>query len=265
MPVGRGPHLSTHDGPGCPLLPRAPPTEQLRRLRAFSHRCQTALGTRRRRAFDAQDLGAAASSPRSCVPRRSSRHSPNRGLAASGTPDVDAAAQQRRCAPSSRANPTCGQAAVGPRDATPRSRNGQSHSGAVTPVTAPVSRDRGSRIIPVILLEICNELTGSDARGTYEPPNPRFGRRLCMLAGGAELELGCQEEGRGRRRHPRPTILQLSCLRQGLLEATATGLLKPERSLGDRRGDRIKGETGGPHTCSSLTHQGPEPLLHQSR
>ena len=29
-----------------------------------------------------------------------------------------------------------------------------------------------------------------------------------MLAGVAELELGCQEEGRGRRRHPRPTILQ---------------------------------------------------------
>ena len=28
-----------------------------------------------------------------------------------------------------------------------------------------------------------------------------------MLAGGAELELGCQEEGRGRSRHPRPTIL----------------------------------------------------------
>ena len=53
-----------------------------------------------------------------------------------------------------------------------------------------------------------------------------------MLAGGADLELGCQEEGRGRRRHPSPTILHLSCPRQDLREATATGLLKPERSFG---------------------------------
>ena len=74
-----------------------------------------------------------------------------------------------------------------------------------------------------------------------------------ILARAAELELGCQEEGRGRRRHPRPTILQHSCLRQDLLEATVTGLLKPERSPGYQRGYRIKGATGGPHTCSSLT------------
>ncbi len=34
---------------------------------------------------------------------------------------------------------------------------------------------------------------------------------------------------------------------------------------GDRRGDRIKGATGGPHTCYSLSLQGPEPLLRLSR
>ena len=86
-----------------------------------------------------------------------------------------------------------------------------------------------------------------------------------MLAGGADLELGCQEEGRGRRRHPSPTILHLSCPCQDLREATATGLLKLERSPGGRRGDRVKGATGGPRTCSSLTHQGQEPHLRQSR
>ncbi len=64
---------------------------------------------------------------------------------------------------------------------------------------------------------------------------------------------------------PDPTILHLSCLRQNLREATVTGLLKLERSPGGRRGDRIKGATGGPHTCSSLTHQGQEPYLRQSR
>ena len=94
-PAGRRPHLSTHGGPGCPLLPRAPPTEQRRRLRAFSQRGQTALGTRRRRAFDAQDLGAAASLPRSCVHRRSSRHSP---VAASRPLDPLTSTRRRRCA-----------------------------------------------------------------------------------------------------------------------------------------------------------------------
>ena len=39
-------------------------------------------------------------------------------------------------------------------------------------MTAPGSRDRGPRFSPVILREICNEHTGSDARGTYAPPNP---------------------------------------------------------------------------------------------
>ena len=53
-----------------------------------------------------------------------------------------------------------------------------------------------------------------------------------MLAGGAELALGCQEEGRGRSRHPRPTIRQRSCPRQDLREVTVTGSLKPERFPG---------------------------------
>ena len=86
-----------------------------------------------------------------------------------------------------------------------------------------------------------------------------------MLAGGAELELGCQEEGRGADATPDLQSSKFSCLRQNRPEATVTGLLKPERSPGGRRGDRIKGATGGPHACSSHTYQGPEPLLLQSR
>ena len=58
---------------------------------------------------------------------------------------------------------------------------------------------------------------------------------------------------------------KLSCSRQERPEATATGLLKPERIPGSRRGDRTKRATGGPHACSSHTYQGPEPLLLQSR
>ena len=50
-----------------------------------------------------------------------------------------------------------------------------------------------------------------------------------MLAGGAELELGCQEEGRGRSCQPRPPILPLSCPRQDRSKASATGSQKPER------------------------------------
>ncbi len=54
-----------------------------------------------------------------------------------------------------------------------------------------------------------------------------------MLAGGAELELECQEEGRGRRRHPQTyNPPKFSCLRQDLPEATVTGSQKPERSPG---------------------------------
>ena len=75
-----------------------------------------------------------------------------------------------------------------------------------------------------------------------------------MLAGGADLELGCQEEGRGADATPDLQSSKLSCPRQDHPEATVTGLLKPERSsIGCRRGDRIKGATGGPHTCSSPT------------
>ena len=82
-----------------------------------------------------------------------------------------------------------------------------------------------------------------------------------MLAGGADLELGCQEEGRGADATPDPQSSKLSCPRQDRPEATATGLLKPKWSPGRRRGDRIKGATGGPHACSLQTYQGLEPLL----
>ena len=51
-----------------------------------------------------------------------------------------------------------------------------------------------------------------------------------MLAGGAELELGCQEEGRGADATPDLQSSKLSCPRQDRPEATVTGLLKPERS-----------------------------------
>ena len=136
---------------------------------------------------------------------------------------------------------------------------------SVPSVTAPGSRERGPRFSPVILRVICNEHTGSDARGTYAPPNPSFGRRLRMLAGGADLELGCQEEGRGADATPDLQSSKLSCPRQDRPEATVTGLLKPERSPGRWRGDRIKGATGGPHACSPPTYQGLEPLLRQSR
>ena len=51
-----------------------------------------------------------------------------------------------------------------------------------------------------------------------------------MLAGGADLELGCQEEGRGADATPDLQFSKLSCPRQDCPEATVTGLLKPERS-----------------------------------
>ena len=50
-----------------------------------------------------------------------------------------------------------------------------------------------------------------------------------MLAGGADLELGCQEEGRGADATPDPQSSKLSCPRQDRPEATVTGLLKPKR------------------------------------
>ena len=51
-----------------------------------------------------------------------------------------------------------------------------------------------------------------------------------MLAGGADLELGCQEEGRGADATPDPQSSKLSFPCQDRPEATVTGLLKPERS-----------------------------------
>ena len=50
-----------------------------------------------------------------------------------------------------------------------------------------------------------------------------------MLAGGADLELGCQEEGRGADATPDLQSSKLSCPRQDRPEATVTGLLKPKR------------------------------------
>ena len=86
-----------------------------------------------------------------------------------------------------------------------------------------------------------------------------------MLAGGAELELGCQEEGRGRSRHPRPTILPAQLSAPGPPGGDRDRLAEARAVPRCRRGDRIKGATGGPHTCSSIINQGPEPLLLQSR
>ena len=85
-----------------------------------------------------------------------------------------------------------------------------------------------------------------------------------MLAGGAELELGCQEEGRGRRCHPRPTILHLSWLLQGRSDTPATGLLKPERSQGVGAATGSRGATGGPTPVPHIS-QRPEPSLLVSR
>ena len=72
-----------------------------------------------------------------------------------------------------------------------------------------------------------------------------------MLAGGAELELGCQEEGRGRSRHPRPTILPTQLSAPGSPGGDRDRLAEARAVSRNRRGDRIKGATGGPHTCSS--------------
>ena len=86
-----------------------------------------------------------------------------------------------------------------------------------------------------------------------------------MLAGGADLELGCQEEGRGADATPDLQSSKLSCPRQDRSEATVTGLLKPERSprVSARRQDQ--GGNWRPSYLSLNTYQGPEPLLQQSR
>jgi hypothetical protein len=86
-----------------------------------------------------------------------------------------------------------------------------------------------------------------------------------MLAGGADLELGCQEEGRGADATPDLQSSKLSCPRQDRPEATVTGLLKPKRSprVSARRQDQ--GGNWRPSYLSLNTYQGPEPLLQQSR
>ena len=84
---------------------------------------------------------------------------------------------------------------------TPRPRDRQPHIGAGAPCNSPGTRGRGPASLPSISIFVMNK-QGLMRAATYEPPNPSFGRRLRMLAGGAELELGCQVEGRGRSRHP---------------------------------------------------------------
>ena len=77
-----------------------------------------------------------------------------------------------------------------------------------------------------------------------------------MLAGGAELELGCQEEGSGRSRPPPKTYNPPDSAGRSKDARTAAGLLTPEWSsgVGAAAGAR-GGATGGssPHTCASLT------------
>ena len=86
-----------------------------------------------------------------------------------------------------------------------------------------------------------------------------------MLAGGADLELGCQEEGRGADATPDLQSSKLSCPRQDRPEATVTGLLKPERSprVSARRQDQ--GGNWRPSYLFFPILQGLEPLLLQSR
>ena len=89
-------------------------------LRAFSQRGRMAIGTPTSTRLSAQNLGAAVSSPRSCVTRRPSGIL-QRGRLAFGTLTsswrrVSSAARH----PSLSGTPQRGQLAIGPREATPR-------------------------------------------------------------------------------------------------------------------------------------------------
>ena len=79
-----------------------------------------------------------------------------------------------------------------------------------------------------------------------------------MLAGGAELELRCQEEGRPQP-PPLTLILQLGCPRQDHPETTVTGLLKPERFPG------IGAATGSRGQLEALIPVPPSPIEAQNR
>ena len=100
---------------------------------AFSQRGRMAIGTPTSTRLSAQNLGAAVSSPHSCVARRPSGLL-QRGRLAFGTLTSSrrrgsSAARQ----PSLSGMPQHGQLAMGPREATPRSRDGQSRRGSSAP------------------------------------------------------------------------------------------------------------------------------------
>ena len=85
-----------------------------------------------------------------------------------------------------------------------------------------------------------------------------------MLAGGADLELGRQME-ECCCSPPQPYNPPSQLYAPGSPGGDCDRLAEARAVPRCRRGDRIKGATGGPHTCSSPIHQGPEPLLLQSR
>ena len=75
-----------------------------------------------------------------------------------------------------------------------------------------------------------------------------------MLAGGAELELRCQEEERGRSRHPRPTILPALLAAPERPVTAATGSQNPSGRLTPARPrDRGQLEARSPARASSRT------------
>jgi hypothetical protein len=83
-----------------------------------------------------------------------------------------------------------------------------------------------------------------------------------MLAGGAELELGCQEEGEGRSRHPRPPILHPQLPAPGSLGGVSDRLAEARAANKHRRGDRIKRGGNWRPSHLFLAHlKGLEPLL----
>ena len=87
-----------------------------------------------------------------------------------------------------------------------------------------------------------------------------------MLAGGAELELGCQEEGRGRSRQPRPPILLLQLPAPGSLGGVSDRLAVARAADEHRRGDGIKGGGNWRPSHPFLVHlKGREPPLRVSR
>ncbi len=77
--------------------------------------------------------------------------------------------------------------------------------------------------------------------------------------------LDARRKGKAADATPDLQSSQLGCPRHGSLGGNRNRLAEARAVPGDRRGDRIKGATGGPHTCSSPTPQGPEPPLRASQ